>query len=214
MEAIGLFDFVPTGGDELPFKKGDKINIVNTDDKHWFKAEKAGRQGLVPKNYIQMSEHSWYHGKIARSKAEEILIGEKDGVYLVRESESTPGDFSLSVKFQQSVQHFKVLRDGAGKYFLWVVKFNSLNELVKYHKTSSISRTQKLFLKDKKDKEATERVIAMYDFEPQEAGELAFKKGDVIVVNDKSDANWWKGVNTRTKSEGLFPVPYVKCSDS
>jgi growth factor receptor-binding protein 2 len=105
-----------------------------------------------------MSEHSWYHGKIARSKAEEILIGEKDGVYLVRESESTPGDFSLSVKFQQSVQHFKVLRDGAGKYFLWVVKFNSLNELVKYHKTSSISRTQKLFLKDKKDKEATERV--------------------------------------------------------
>jgi growth factor receptor-binding protein 2 len=161
-----------------------------------------------------MSEHSWYHGKIARSKAEEILIGEKDGVYLVRESESTPGDFSLSVKFQQSVQHFKVLRDGAGKYFLWVVKFNSLNELVKYHKTSSISRTQKLFLKDKKDKEATERVIAMYDFEPQEAGELAFKKGDVIVVNDKSDANWWKGVNTRTKSEGLFPVPYVKCSDS
>jgi growth factor receptor-binding protein 2 len=54
----------------------------------------------------------------------------------------------------------------------------------------------------------------MYDFEPQEAGELAFKKGDVIVVNDKSDANWWKGVNTRTKSEGLFPVPYVKCSDS
>ncbi len=36
------------------------------------------------------------------------------------------------------VQHFKVLRDDAGKYFLWVVKFNSLNELIQYHKTSSV----------------------------------------------------------------------------
>ena len=48
------------------------------------------------------------------------------------------------------VQHFKVLRDGAGKYFLWVVKFNSLNELVEYHRTSSVSRSQVIYLKDMK----------------------------------------------------------------
>ena len=46
------------------------------------------------------------------------------------------------------MQHFKVLRDGAGKYFLWVVKFNSLNQLVDYHRTSSVSRTQTIYLKD------------------------------------------------------------------
>ena len=48
----------------------------------------------------------------------------------------------------KSVQHFKVLRDGAGKYFLWVVKFNSLNELVEYHRTSSVSRSQVILLRD------------------------------------------------------------------
>lgn len=46
------------------------------------------------------------------------------------------------------VQHFKVLRDATGKFFLWVVKFNSLNELVDYHRTSSVSRSQDVKLKD------------------------------------------------------------------
>ena len=51
-------------------------------------------------------------------------------------------------RHNKNVQHFKVLRDGAGKYFLWVVKFNSLNELVEYHRTSSVSRSQVIYLKD------------------------------------------------------------------
>ncbi|KAJ8928352.1 hypothetical protein NQ314_019082, partial [Rhamnusium bicolor] len=46
------------------------------------------------------------------------------------------------------VQHFKVLRDAQGKFFLWVVKFNSLNELVEYHRTSSVSRSQDVKLRD------------------------------------------------------------------
>lgn len=52
------------------------------------------------------------------------------------------------LRFGNDVQHFKVLRDGAGKYFLWVVKFNSLNELVDYHRSTSVSRNQQIFLRD------------------------------------------------------------------
>ena len=51
-------------------------------------------------------------------------------------------------RFGNAVQHFKVLRDGAGKYFLWVVKFDSLNKLVRYHRTSSVSRSQTIYLQD------------------------------------------------------------------
>ena len=51
-------------------------------------------------------------------------------------------------------------------------------------------------------------VVAAFDFEPQEDGELRLRKGDKITVLDKSDANWWRGkCNGR---EGMFPVPYVK----
>ena len=56
---------------------------------------------------------------------------------------------ALSVnRFADQIQHFKVLRDGSGKYFLWVVKFDSLNELVKYHRTASVSRSQTIYLQD------------------------------------------------------------------
>lgn len=51
-------------------------------------------------------------------------------------------------RFQDQVQHFKVLRDGMGKYFLWVVKFDSINELIDYHRTTSVNRGQSLLLKD------------------------------------------------------------------
>ena len=88
--------------------------------------------------------HSWMHGKISRVKAEEVLLNgnHPNGTYLFRESESAPGGFSLSVRVDNRqgvhVQHFKILRDDAGKYFLWVVKFLSLNELITYHKTQSV----------------------------------------------------------------------------
>lgn len=58
---------------------------------------------------------------------------------------------SVSPQFfrcSDGVQHFKVLRDAQGKFFLWVVKFASLNELVEYHRTATVSRSQDVKLKD------------------------------------------------------------------
>ena len=52
-----------------------------------------------------------------------------------------------------------------GKFFLWVVKFNSLNELVEYHHTASVSRSQDIKLKEMIPEEYL--VQALYDFTPQ-----------------------------------------------
>ena len=50
--------------------------------------------------------------------------------------------------------------------------------------------------------------VAMYDFKPEDPSELGFRKGDVIIVLDYVDENWWNGrLNDR---EGLFPAAYVK----
>ncbi|CAF4835301.1 unnamed protein product, partial [Rotaria sp. Silwood2] len=127
------------------------------EDMNWYKAELKGQEGYVPKTYIEMDSHPWFHGSITRVEAETILLQKDpntqryyqlDGAFLVRMCESSPGDFSLSVKCQDQVQHFKVLRDGMGKYFLWVVKFDSINELINYHRTTSVNRGQNLLLKD------------------------------------------------------------------
>lgn len=56
--------------------------------------------------------------------------------------------FNYINRCSDGVQHFKVLRDAQGKFFLWVVKFNSLNELVEYHRSASVSRSQDVKLRD------------------------------------------------------------------
>ncbi|XP_064819687.1 growth factor receptor-bound protein 2-like isoform X1 [Oncorhynchus masou masou] len=184
--------------------------VLNEEcDQNWYKAELNGKEGFIPKNYIEMKGHPWFYGKIPRAKAEEMLNKQRhDGAFLIRESESAPGDFSLSVKFGNDVQHFKVLRDGAGKYFLWVVKFNSLNSLVDYHRSTSVSRNQPIFLRDiEQVPQHSTYVQALFDFDPQEDGELGFRRGDFIQVLDNSDPNWWKGAcHGQT---GMFPRNYV-----
>ena len=53
----------------------------------------------------------------------------------------------------------------SGKFFLWVVKFNSLNELVEYHHSASVSRSQDIKLREMVPEEFL--VQALYDFTPQ-----------------------------------------------
>lgn len=50
-------------------------------------------------------------------------------------------------------------------------------------------------------------VQALYDFVPQESGELDFRRGDVITVTDRTDEHWWNGEIGNRK--GLFPATYV-----
>ena len=49
---------------------------------------------------------------------------------------------------------------------------------------------------------------ALYDFAPQEEGELRLKRGDLITVTDSSDNNWWRG--HCSGAHGMFPKAYVE----
>jgi growth factor receptor-binding protein 2 len=219
MEAEAKHDFVPGDPEtELAFKKGEKLLILNYGDPvQWYNAQKNGQTGLVPGNYIEVRKAGWYLGRIPRLTAENMLINSaQDGAFLVRLSESSPNDFSLSVKCGDVVQHFRILKSKDHKYFLWTVKFDSLNELVENYKLESVSRTQQIFLRDMDCNDETFIVEAIYDFEPKDDAEdgeteLGFKKGDLIQVFDCRDDNWWGGrIGDRT---GFFPKLYVRKQD-
>lgn len=100
MESVALYSFQATESDELAFNKGDTLKILNMeDDQNWYKAELRGAEGFIPKNYIHIKPHPWYSGRISRQLAEEILMKRNHlGAFLIRESESSPGEFSVSVK--------------------------------------------------------------------------------------------------------------------
>ncbi|XP_071398470.1 GRB2-related adapter protein 2a [Centroberyx affinis] len=147
MEARGKYDFGATAEDELSFKKGDILKILGSQDE-WYKAEMHGQEGYVPQNYVEMQTPRWFQENASRSSAEELLRSKDVGGFLIRGSQSSPGDFSISVKHECDVQHFKVMKDTKGQYFLWSEKFPSLNKLVDFYKTTSISKQREIFLDD------------------------------------------------------------------
>ncbi|CAH4031310.1 unnamed protein product [Pieris brassicae] len=61
---------------------------------------------------------NWFHGKISRENAEKLLKEEgEDGVFLVRESNTSHGDYVLSVLHQGEVVHYQIRRHGEDAFF-------------------------------------------------------------------------------------------------
>ncbi|KAL2086884.1 hypothetical protein ACEWY4_017943 [Coilia grayii] len=147
MEAKGKFDFSATAPDELSFRKGDILKILGTND-DWFKAEMHGQEGVVPKNYLAIELPSWYQENTSRHEAQDALLSKPVGCFIIRGSQSSPGDFSISVRHEQDVQHFKVMRDNRGQYYLWTERFTSLNKMVEYYTQNSISKHSRILLRD------------------------------------------------------------------
>jgi len=54
---------------------------------------------------------------------------------------------------------------------------------------------------------------ALYQYNAQDAGDLALMPNDKIVVTEYMNAEWWKGKNERTGMEGIFPASYVRKED-
>ncbi|XP_067355235.1 GRB2-related adapter protein-like isoform X2 [Channa argus] len=89
----------------------------------------------------------WFAGPVSRLEAEQHLRRQDPGVFLVRESESAPGEFSVSVSYGDRVEHFRVL-EGGGQYCIWDKSFCSLNQLVDFYRTHSIDVETVVYLRD------------------------------------------------------------------
>ena len=110
---VALYSFESGNSEELPFQKGDLMDVIGQppDDPEWWEARKQdGSHGLVPRNYVEVMHSTanggrsvspvsstdcpfkseiWFHGKISRQVAERLLVSRgKDGEYLVRDSEA------------------------------------------------------------------------------------------------------------------------------
>lgn len=89
---------------------------------------------------------AWFHGKLkgGRNAAEGLLkgAGQKDGAFLVRESDTFPGEFSLSFWRSGETQHCRI-RLQQGKFFLTdQISFVNLFELVEYYRREPLQSAE------------------------------------------------------------------------
>lgn len=82
----------------------------------------------MPSNYItpvnSLEKHSWYHGPVSRSAAEYLLSSLINGSFLVRESESSPGQLSISLRYEGRVYHYRINTASDGKVRLRLLEWN------------------------------------------------------------------------------------------
>uniref|UniRef100_A0A336MRU8 non-specific protein-tyrosine kinase n=1 Tax=Culicoides sonorensis TaxID=179676 RepID=A0A336MRU8_CULSO len=137
---VALYDFKAGGENQLSLKKGEQVRILSYNKSgEWCEAHSdSGHVGWVPSNYVtplnSLEKHSWYHGPISRNAAEYLLSSGINGSFLVRESESSPGQRSISLRYEGRVYHYRINEDSDGKVFVTAeAKFNTLAELVHHH---------------------------------------------------------------------------------
>lgn len=144
-EVVGHYDFTGRSRDDLPFQRGDILIIVRlTSDPNWCVVRNSeGLEGTVPANYVKLRKvvmlHAmpWFHGKITRKEAEDLLKPPDDGLFLVRESSNFPGDYTLCVCFQGKVEHYHIMYQNNRLTVDDDLYFKNLDELVEHYKADS-----------------------------------------------------------------------------
>ncbi|RWS29250.1 Cytoplasmic protein NCK2-like protein [Leptotrombidium deliense] len=103
----------------------------------------------IPREKTNLSEKLWYFGSISRSQCDQLLneAGD-DGDFLIRDSETNAGDFSVSLKAPVRNKHFRVHFDNS-MYCIGQRRFTSLEELIDHYKKAPIytsPKGEKMFL--------------------------------------------------------------------
>ncbi|XP_020494544.2 tyrosine-protein kinase Blk [Labrus bergylta] len=154
---VALHDFKGTNDSDLPFKKGDKLKVLQANGEWWVaQSLTTGDEGFIPCNYVArvdtLEVEKWFFKDLSRRETERMLLapGNKAGAFLVRESETSKGSFSLSIRDYvpeqgDVVKHYKIrCLDKGGYYISPSNTFPSLHDLVKHYSRTSDGLCQQL----------------------------------------------------------------------
>ena len=208
MEATALFDFQPSQDDEICCRKDDRVIILKANmERNWCKGLLCKKVGLVPKTFIRLKPIPGFMGAISRSTAEELLskVAIKES-FLVRESETSPGDFTISIWLNGIVRHAMITQDSDMNFKMYEKSFDNINSLMEHHQTNSIARSENIRLLHPVPESLVFSVAESH--KAREKNELSAIKGDRVIVTDYSDKNWWTGVCGQ--EEGMFPVRFLQ----
>ncbi|XP_045058432.1 tyrosine-protein kinase Blk isoform X3 [Desmodus rotundus] len=142
---VALYDYMAVNDRDLQMLKGEKLQILKESGDWWLaKSLITGREGYVPSNFVARVEtleiEKWFFRSISRKDAERQLLAPINNVgsFLIRESETSKGAFSLSVKDSTTqgevIKHYKIRSlDEGGYYISPRITFPTLQALVQHY---------------------------------------------------------------------------------
>ncbi|KAG8524136.1 Tyrosine-protein kinase HCK [Galemys pyrenaicus] len=154
---VALYDYEAIHHEDLSFQKGDQMVVLEESGEWWKARSLATRKvGYIPSNYVarvnSLETEEWFFKGISRKDAERHLLapGNVLGSFMIRDSETTKGSYSLSVRdydpqHRDTVKHYKIRTlDNGGFYISPRSTFSTLQELVAHYKKGSDGLCQKL----------------------------------------------------------------------
>jgi len=177
-----------------------------------------------------------FAGDLDRVAATEQLSGKPNGTFLVREK--TQNNYALSLTFDKSVKHIRILCSPENLFYLAECKnFRSVQELIRYYEETCMSTsflgldtTLKFPFKDTAPKSPLPPLYpknqakyktgylskpdvsvgrVLYDFESRSEQELGLRAGQtVVIVSKKGDSRGWWKVECEGKL-GYVPATFI-----
>ncbi|KAK1882900.1 Adapter molecule crk [Dissostichus eleginoides] len=170
-------------------------------------------------NFDAEDRGSWFWGRLSRQEAVSLLQGGRHGVFLVRESITSPGDYVLSVSENSKVSHYIInsisnnRQSGSGlappRFRIGDQEFEALPALLEFYKIHYLDTTTLIEPINKSkhtgfvsasagppvQSDEAEFVRALFDFPGNDDEDLPFKKGDILRVLEKPEEQWWNAAN-------------------
>ncbi|XP_070276362.1 src-like-adapter 2 [Myotis yumanensis] len=140
--AVALGSFPVGEQAELSLRLGEPLTIISEDGDWWtVLSEGSGREYRVPSIHVAKISHGWLYEGLSREKAEELLLlpGNPGGAFLIRESQTRRGCYSLSVRLSRPsswdrIRHYRIQRlDNGWLYISPRFTFPSLQALVDHY---------------------------------------------------------------------------------
>ncbi|CAL8347891.1 unnamed protein product [Merluccius merluccius] len=144
---VALYPYEAIHPDDLGFKKGETLKVLEECGEWWrAKSLSSRREGFIPSNYVAlantMETEEWFFKDISRKDAERQLLApaNRAGAYLIRESETSKGSYSLSVRDvdpqgMDLVKHYKLraLDNGGGFYISPKNTFPDIGSMIRHY---------------------------------------------------------------------------------
>ncbi|XP_034558039.1 tyrosine-protein kinase Lyn isoform X2 [Notolabrus celidotus] len=154
---VGLYPYEVVHPDDLGFKKGEMMEVLEEHGEWWkVRSMKTKKVGFIPSNYVAeantMETEAWFFKDVTRKDAERQLFApaNKPGSYLIRESESLKGSYSLSIRDVDAqgtdlVKHYKIrMLDNGGYYISPKVSFTDISSMIRHYHNKADGLCRKL----------------------------------------------------------------------